>query len=210
MPKVGQRGQSSRQVKIKNPKQRIKRQRATIAPGQVRDFLVVRYGLTLKQHIQPVHQPTIQRWVQAVSEQLVNTNGDLLASYQQVINDVYGRVPWQFYWVLSQYWDEVQQFWQREVPAVPLEERLLVHGQAELPKLWATLARRFADTLAVAMTLNMPTVATHQLSPQLLSSLWQDDQIQWTQVRQLWSPLQGTFTSDDPVTESWLLQLSEL
>ncbi len=34
MPKVGQRGQSSRQVKIKNPKQRIKRQRATIAPGR--------------------------------------------------------------------------------------------------------------------------------------------------------------------------------
>lgn len=70
MPKQGKVAKASRQVRIKNGGGKVKRQGRLIDPDQLEDFLLVRYALTARRHINPSERESCQRFLQEVASRL--------------------------------------------------------------------------------------------------------------------------------------------
>ena len=128
MVKQGRFAKSSKLRQIKEI-QRAHRKQAdrVISETQFNDFLLVRYGLVLKAKMVRTDKETIQRFlIEWVDNAPKDANWSIKNLTTDTLKKINGRVPYQFYRALVRNWSKFQHFLKREVPAVPLKNRILI------------------------------------------------------------------------------------
>lgn len=217
MVKQGKFSRVSSQKQLKNRiKQKKQGNRRTIADEKLEEFVLVRYGLTLKKNLNKLSQETMQRflmiWIET-GQTIESPKWSIQQLMKTTLQRVNIRVPWQFFKEMAENWGVVQHFIVKELPAVPLAQRLLVTD--ELDKVG--IQKLISEQLAVNFFIDtfqedakrLAGVTTEQIQ-QLQSSFLIDDQIDWQKVQTIFDPLGYVRnTNDDVSTQEWLKQLAQ-
>lgn len=212
MPKQGQFAKSTRTKQLNSFKVKRRGGDNTIPTDQLTDFLVVRFALTAKKRVAPTAQETVQRFLIELADRLVEDNGNL-ELVPPLLTKLNSQVPWQFYAQLTANWDLLQRFLVKELPAVPLAQRLRVTTQLSTGQLNQLVAEQLAQKGAAATLLGrgpLPPAQTQLVAKQLLAALYRDGQVDWQQVRALLAPLPYQPAPDlDLPTRQWLTALAQ-
>ncbi|WHO85995.1 hypothetical protein [Limosilactobacillus oris] len=213
MPKQGQFAKSTRTKQLNSFKVKRRGGDNTIPTDQLTDFLVVRFALTAKKRVAPTAQETVQRFLIELADRLVEDNGNLVQLVPPLLTKLNSQVPWQFYAQLTANWDLLQRFLVKELPAVPLAQRLRVTTQLSTGQLNQLVAEQLAQKGAAATLLGrgpLPPAQTQLVAKQLLAALYRDGQVDWQQVRALLAPLPYQPAADlDLPTRQWLTALAQ-
>ena len=213
MPKQGQFAKSTRTKQLNSFKVKRRGGGNTIPADQLTDFLVVRFALTAKKRVAPTAQETVQRFLIELANRLVEDNGNLVQLVPPLLTKLNSQVPWQFYAQLTANWDLLQRFLVKELPAVPLAQRLRVTTQLSTGQLNQLVAEQLAQKGAAATLLGrgpLPPAQTQLVAKQLLAVLYRDGQIDWQQVRALLAPLPYQPAPElDLPTRQWLTALAQ-
>lgn len=213
MPKQGQFAKSTRTKQLNSFKVKRRGGGNTIPTDQLTDFLVVRFALTAKKRVTPAAQETVQRFLIELADRLVEANGDLVQLVPPLLTKLNSQVPWQFYAQVTANWDLLQRFLVKELPAVPLDQRLRVTAQLSTGQLNQLVAEQLAQKGAAATLLGrglLPPAQTQLVAKQLLAALYRDGQVDWQQVRALLAPLPYQPAPDlDLPTRQWLTALAQ-
>lgn len=209
MPKQGQFARVARASHHRTLKGRVHRQQRTIADGQGPDFLVARFALTAKRHLPQELQESAQRCLQELAQPLLAT-GDGQAALTALLQTAQGRVPWQFWAQVSLAWPVLAAFLRREVPVVPLKQRV---GLAKLPSaaevdqlIAAQLSRQAA---ALTLLQAQQTEQTEALARQLQQQFWRAEHLNWAAVQALLGPFPFVAApAADAGTAAWLRQVA--
>lgn len=213
MPKQGQFAKSTRTKQLNSFKVKRRGGGNTIPTDQLTDFLVVRFALTAKKRVTPAAQETVQRFLIELADRLVKDNGNLARLVPPLLTKLNSQVPWQFYAQVTANWDLLQRFLVKELPAVPLDQRLRVTAQLSTGQLNQLVAEQLAQKGAAATLLGrgqLPPAQTQLVAKQLLAALYRDGQVDWQQVRALLAPLpyQPAPDLDLPIRQ-WLTALAQ-
>lgn len=213
MPKQGQFAKSTRTKQLNSFKVKRRGGGNTIPTDQLTDFLVVRFALTAKKRVTPAAQETVQRFLIELADRLVKDNGNLARLVPPLLTKLNSQVPWQFYAQVTANWDLLQRFLVKELPAVPLDQRLRVTAQLSTGQLNQLVAEQLAQKGAAATLLGrgqLPPTQTQLVAKQLLAALYRDGQVDWQQVRALLAPLPYQPAPDlDLPTRQWLTALAQ-
>lgn len=213
MPKQGQFAKSTRTKQLNSFKVKRRGGDNTIPTDQLTDFLVVRFALTAKKRVAPTAQETVQRFLIELADRLVEDNGNLVQLVPPLLTKLNSQVPWQFYAQLTANWDLLQRFLVKELPAVPLAQRLRVTTQLSTGQLNQLVAEQLAQKGAAATLLGrgpLSPAQTQLVAKQLLAALYRDGQVDWQQVRALLAPLPYQPAPDlDLPTRQWLTALAQ-
>lgn len=213
MPKQGQFAKSTRTKQLNSFKVKRRGGGNTIPTDQLTDFLVVRFALTAKKRVTPAAQETVQRFLIELADRLVKDNGNLARLVPPLLTKLNSQVPWQFYAQVTANWDLLQRFLIKELPAVPLDQRLRVTAQLSTGQLNQLVAEQLAQKGAAATLLGrgqLPPAQTQLVAKQLLAALYRDGQVDWQQVRALLAPLPYQPAPDlDLPTRQWLTALAQ-
>ena len=213
MPKQGQFAKSTRTKQLNSFKVKRRGGDNTIPTDQLTDFLVVRFALTAKKRVAPTAQETVQRFLIELADRLVEANGNLVKLVPPLLAKLNSQVPWQFYAQVTANWDLLQRFLVKELPAVPLAQRLRVTTQLSTGQLNQLVAEQLAQKGAAATLLGrgpLPPAQTQLVAKQLLAALYRDGQVDWQQVRALLAPLPYQPAADlDLPTRQWLTALAQ-
>ncbi|HIX35582.1 MAG TPA: hypothetical protein H9856_04175 [Candidatus Limosilactobacillus merdigallinarum] len=213
MPKQGQYAQSKRQSHVKSVRQRGKRQPGRmIADQQFSDFVLARFALTSKKDLSAMTAESDQRFLQELVPRLQKTDGYMAKAVAETLQYCLGRVPWQFFQLLSDSWNTIMHFCQREIPAVPLARRILLKQPVDQEKLDQLIAELLGKQAAAITLVNTQNKNLQQLMAQKLQQqILTDKQINWTIVRQLLQPFNKSLsTAKDAGTQSWIDRLNKL
>lgn len=213
MPKQGQFAKSTRTKQLNSFKVKRRGGGNTIPTDQLTGFLVVRFALTAKKRVTPAAQETVQRFLIELADRLVKDNGNLARLVPPLLTKLNSQVPWQFYAQVTANWDLLQRFLVKELPAVPLDQRLRVTAQLSTGQLNQLVAEQLAQKGAAATLLGrrqLPPAQTQLVAKQLLAALYRDGQVDWQQVRALLAPLPYQPAPDlDLPTRQWLTALAQ-
>lgn len=210
MPKQGKVAKASRQVRIKNGGGKVKRQGRLIDPDQLENFLLVRYALTARRHINPSERESCQRFLQEVASRLNGGNVVMDQFSARLVGDLLPQLSWQFFMQVANNWPTLRQFLGRELPAVPLRDRLRVASLPTEAEFNELLVTKLARQIAALTLLNKANSADQRemLATAMQQTLYQNGQISWAQVRVLYAPLGYTVPENvDDGTRQWLLDL---
>ncbi|MFR0610202.1 hypothetical protein ACLUWI_07005 [Limosilactobacillus mucosae] len=214
MPKQGQFAKSFRPKKLNDFKVKRHSQGAVIDETQMTDFLTIRFALTIKKKLPIVQRESAQRLLQEIASRLRNQDGRLTDLMAELIVELNAKTPWQFFWQISDFWPVLQKFLQKEVPAVPLSQRILIKqtlSQAELERL---LGQALAKKTAAAMLLGQDQAETekiNQLAVMMMADLYEETHLNWQKVRQLLAPFKFSIDNElDETTKQWLRDLTAL
>lgn len=214
MPKQGQFAQSHRQKISRSIKQRyqVKRQR-TINPTMVNDFMIVRYQLTTGKSLKRADRESGQRFLQELMPRLQASHFDLQTAVKQTLVAVNARVPWQFFYQLSQNWPSLERFLHRELPALPLAQQVIVkHPVSQTildQKIAGLLARRVMGMTLINKSVDVTT--KQALTNQMLHSIMPDQKIRWSAVQTLLAPWPFPIAEElDEGTKDWLKTIRQL
>lgn len=214
MPKQGQFAKATQLKQLNNFKtKRHQGKGNSINPDQFTDYLVVRFALTAKKRVPQPAQETTQRLLIEIADRLIEVQGNLTKLVPEIISRLNSQVPWQFFKQVTDNWELLQRFLVKEVPAVPLTDRVRISSQVtptELNRLVATaLAEKGAATTLLNQTKSNP-VKQRQTTQLLLLTLYREGQIDWSKVAALLSPLPyQPDPSLDQATRDWLTALSK-
>ena len=143
----------------------------------------------------------------------MEANGNLVKLVPPLLAKLNSQVPWQFYGQVTANWDLLQRFLVKELPAVPLAQRLRVTAQLSTARLNQLVAEQLAQKGAAATLLGrgpLPPAQTQLVAKQLLAVLYRDGQIDWQQVRALLAPLPYQPAPElDLPTRQWLTALAQ-
>lgn len=213
MVKQGRFARSSKMKQIKAIRKRMHQPAGrTIHPDQFQDFVLVRYGLTLKKRLRGIDKETVQRFLQ---ELLVVTPIDqtwaLPTILRATLRSIGNKVPYQFYRIVTKEWTEVQHFLQREIPAVPLENRILVTDPVSDNQLQEIVSAELAGNTMVEMVHDNPAMqkmVTDEPYTTLQTNLLNDGKIDWQKVAAVSTPIHfDPEVAGDAGTRQWLEQL---
>lgn len=182
MPKQGQFAKSPRTKQLNSFKVKRRGGGNTVSTDRLTDFLVVRFALTAKKRVAPAAQETVQRFLIELADRLVEANGDLARLVPPLLTKLNSQVPWQFYAQVTANWDLLQRFLVKELPAVPLDQRLRVTAQLSTGQLNQLVAEQLAQKGAAATLLGrgpLPPAQTQLVAKQLLAALYRDGQVDW-------------------------------
>lgn len=211
MPKQGHFAKSTRQHKINQFKVKRHANLAQIDPNQFTDFLVVRFALTTKKHLQGVSAETNQRFLMELTDHLHVGINDLTAVVKTTLQELQSRVPWQFDQQITASWDLLQAFLLKEVPAVPLEQPVRLVNPLTTDQLNDLIAQLLANQATAITFLQRPVsdALRQQTSRKLEAVICPGNHIAWQQVAALLAPF--PFTIDDQLdagTQKWLRELT--
>ncbi|MCT3285677.1 hypothetical protein [Lactiplantibacillus pentosus] len=226
MVKQGRYAGVSKQKRLRQLKQRhqAKEQRA-IRPGAVGEFLQVRYHLTQAGQQRPVMRQTMQRFMsrwlanaQDLLDEDEQTTWSMTALTKQAMQQFNRQLPWQGYALLDQEMPRWTAFLTKEVPAVPLQERISLVEPLTIETWQDCLTEQLAVNTMLAMTHNnrqqLQQVQADQIQS-LQTSIQTANGVDWEKVAQLLGP---TVTEPDPLTSTmmdnktkqWLKRLNKL
>lgn len=211
MPKQGHFAASRRVKQLNNFHQRHQHHESrAIDADQFADFLLVRFALTTKKRLPAATRESLQRYLQELAPRLQENSGDLRQTVEELFGTMRTRVPWQFFRQVSDQWEPLQHFLQREVPAVPLSERIPLKNPLTTAQFNQGLAQSLAEQAVAVTTLQtkLPAAMQRQLSQQTVASIIRDGAIDWEKVRTLLAPVKIDLESaPDEKTRQWLLEL---
>jgi hypothetical protein len=99
----------------------------TITWEDLSDFVIVRYQLTMAQAKPKVVTETVRRFLAVLLDNLQPERSvNLSEQLKMTLPQIGTQVPWQFYAVLAGEWAQLEKFLKKELPAAPLEQRLIV------------------------------------------------------------------------------------
>jgi hypothetical protein len=99
----------------------------TITWEDFSDFVIVRYQLTMAQAKPTVVTETVRRFLAVLLDNLQPERSvNLSEQLEMTLPQIGTQVPWQFYVVLAGEWAQLEKFLKKELPAVPLKQRLIV------------------------------------------------------------------------------------
>lgn len=215
MVKQGHYAKSSRRQRIRRLKQRHQVQAdRVIAPNAVTEFLLVRYHLTHGKQQRPVVRKTMQhfltQWL-SLAVGAETTTWSLTTTTVQTLQQFNLQLPWQGYAIIDQNWADFQAFLMKEVPAIPLQDRLRLSESLTLVSWQAMLSQQLAINALLGLSGSEQQLA--QLKKAQIEALQASIQgpsgIDWAKVASLLGPLKssGTVTSE---IQTWLQQLKRL
>lgn len=211
MPKQGRFAASKRVKQLNNFHQKHQHHESrTIDDDQFADFLLVRFALTTKKKLPTDSQESLQRFLQELTPQLVANNGAVEESICPLLIQLRTRVPWQFFRQVSDQWDTFQHFLKREVPAVPLKQRLPLTDLLTETAFNSLLADALAEQVVAITTLQakLPVTLKKTMAQKMNASIFDGQGIDWKKVRVLFAPVQFDVDSaPDEKTRQWLLDL---
>lgn len=209
MVKQGKFASATKQVKLKNHHQKMTKQQATIKKEQLFDFMMVRFGLTTKKRIAKPDQETVQRFLTSLLTDLEETAViDLKDLAEKTLERINVMVPWQYYRVIVANWPQLQAFLSRELPAVPLAERLIVKANVSKAAFQALVTRQLAVN-SMLLTFNqqpelLKTVSSTQIT-QLTQAFTEKETIAWDKVAAMFKPFSKQIDAqNDSATTDWL------
>lgn len=215
MPKQGQFARSGRKKVIHDLRRRRPdsfRGQRTITEDMVPNFILVRYELTTGKRLGPLQRETGQRFIQELTPRLMDHHYDLSKSIQETLMQINSRVPWQFFMVLVQEWPDLAKFFNRELPALPLKQPVIVKDSIDQPQLTQFLSELLAKRVAgITLIHQQNSQMRAALANQLKQSFYGGKEIQWVKVDHLLSPF--GFPIDEKLdegTQQWLRQLTAL
>lgn len=213
MPKQGHFAKSTRIKQLNQFKVKKYRQGEWIEDQQFVNYVVVRFALTTKRHLSELAGETAQRLIMEICGELNPGNNDLSKVISRKLAEVQSRVPWQFYQQVLAEWKEIQRFLQREVPAVPLRERVLLSNPISEQSLEQLVAKLLARQTTAVMFFNRAVNGQieKQTRERLLKVIFNQGRIDWTKVAALWAPFDFEPADQlDAGTKKWLHQLAVL
>lgn len=158
MVKQGRFARSSKMKQIKAIRKRMHQPAGrTIHPDEFENFVLVRYGLTLKKRLKGIHKETVQRFLQEMlADTPIDQNWQLTDILGKTLRRIGNKVPFQFYRVITNDWPEIQHFLQREIPAVPLTERIIVSDPVDDTQLQEIVSTALAGNTYSELVDNNP------------------------------------------------------
>lgn len=213
MVKQGRFARSSKMKQIKAIRKRMHQPTGrTIHPDEFEDFVLVRYGLTLKKRLKGIHKETVQRFLQEMlADTPINQNWQLTDILDKTLRTIGNKVPFQFYRVITNDWPEIQHFLQREIPAVPLAKRIIVSDLVDDAKLQEIVSTVLAGNTYSELVDNNPEMLERVKDQQVSSlqtNLLTDKSIDWQKVEGVFGPFSFDPTqAEDDGTRQWLEQL---
>ena len=225
MVKQGHYAKVSKQKQLRQLKQRRQAQeKRAIMPAMVSEFLQVRYHLTQAAHQRPAMRQTMQRfmaqWLAVAQAELGNnaqTTWSVVALTKQTLQTFNRQLPWQGYALVDQEMTRWTAFLSKEVPAVPLSERVTL-TESLTPATWQDcLSEQLAVNALLALTRDsrqLGQITTEQVR-QLQTSIQTAVGIDWEKVAQLLDSAVvaksvRSETNLDDKTEQWLARLQKL
>ncbi|MBA2914753.1 hypothetical protein [Limosilactobacillus frumenti] len=213
MPKQGHFAKSTRLKQLKQFKVKRHVVGENINDEQFIDYVLVRFALTSKRQLSELAGETFQRFIMEICAELNPGNNDLSKIVSEKLADLQSRVPWQFYQQVLANWEKVQRFLQREVPAVPLKERVLLSNPISEHTLEKLVAELLARQTTTAMFLNQAVneQIKKQTEKRLLKVIINQGRVDWTKIAALWAPFNFEPADNlDAGTKKWLHQLATL
>lgn len=214
MVKQGHYARSSRKQRVRQLKQHHQVQAdCVIEPTAITEFLLVRYHLTRGKKQRPVVRKTMQQfltqWLALTASTSTWSVTEITAKTLQQFNL---QLPWQGYAIVSEAWADFQVFLVKEVPAVPLQERLRLVEPLSTEQ-WQQL---LSQQLAVNALLGLLGKNEQQLSQlttaqirQLQTSIQTATGIDWVKVASLLAPTSKNVTVTAQ-NKTWFGQLEKL
>ena len=213
MPKQGQFARSSRQKMIKEFRHRQQRSSRNISPNMANNFLLVRFILTSGKQLSAVDRESCQRFLQELMPRLLENHFHMESAVQEVLKYVNSRAPWQFYYQLSSNWAVLDHFMRRELPVIPLEQKIIVKdpiGQQTLDQCIVNILARQITTITL---MNKTTDAAVQqaLTTKMKATITNADGINWGTVQALLQPFHFPIDSSlDEGSQKWLEEISQI
>lgn len=215
MVKQGHYAKVSRQKQLRQLKQRHQvHADRVIEPTAVAEFLQVRYHLTRGTTQRPIVRKTMQhfavQWLTFAQQTATNT-WDFTALTQQTLQQFNRQLPWQGYAVINQAFLDFQTVMLKEVPAVPLKQRLLVSAPLT-PTTWTTVltTQLTVNSLLGMLGDNLSQVTTAQIEQLRQELITADGTIDWQKVASLLTPVTLPVTDQTAATQTWFTQLGQL
>jgi len=214
MVKQGHYASSSRKQRVRQLKQHHQVQADhVIEPTAVTEFLLVRYHLTRGKQQRPVVRKTMQQFL---TQWLALTTSTPTWSVTEITTKTLQQfnlqLPWQGYAIVNQAWADFQAFLVKEVPAVPLQERLRLVEPLSIEQWQQLLSQQLAvNTLLGLLGKNeqqLSQLTTAQIS-QLQTSIQTASGLDWGKVASLLAPT----SKNDATTaqnQTWFEQLNKL
>lgn len=212
-------GKFAQVSQMKRQKNLLKHQTAqnskVISNDKTAEFLTVRYHLSSQKKGAWVIQETMLRFLNILIDQFgKQTVWDLATGLEQSLKVIGNQVPWQFYYVLSLQKNKFIKFLKREVPAVPLENRIIM---VEIS------AQVFDEIIAQHLALNW-FVTHYRNQPEKLQQLQKEQinelkrsfldekEVAWQAVEVLYSnqAIADDVDSNDLQTHKWITALQQI
>lgn len=213
MVKQGHFAKSSRTKRMNQLKRRAKKtSQATINEQQVLDFILVRYGLTLKKHFSAIQGETIQRFIiEMINVDDNYQNWDMEKRFNLAIKKIATQVPWRFYKIIFEDWGKLQSFFNKELPAIPLTSKIIVDHLVEQVGIIDLITQQLSINFYLLTFGNNPQMlakVSKQQIEQLQASLVSGSQINWDKVASLLDDHQINLDLvSDSATKKWLSDL---
>lgn len=214
MVKQGRFAKSSKLKQIKQIRRRMHHPAGrVIQSDQFKEFVLVRYGLTLKKKYHDSDKETMQRFLMELLDVAGTTSPwQLNRIVTETFQNVNVRVPYQFYQRVLLNWEPFVQFLNKEIPAVPLKNRVGLLGAPTADELTGIVARQLAaNTLLATGNPQIMKLMTPAQIDSLVAKLTTDHLINWQKVAEIFEPMPfDVSTAPDEPTKGWLNQLKEL
>lgn len=194
-----------------NAKQAQLKQTQTIAPAQMMDFILVRHHLVNK--APALIEETNGRLLQ---EFMVLGNGNpwsLHTQLQQTLQQIDVNVPWQFYKIVADSWPQTKTFMLKEIPAIPLSQRIILEDDLSDLQFTELVAQKLASNWFINQFKQTPEQlhkTTDAQVEQLAQSFVVENHIDWSKVAEL----NQTVQLDEPLeldagSQQWLAELKK-
>ncbi|WP_304134465.1 hypothetical protein [Limosilactobacillus coleohominis] len=213
MPKQGQFARSNRQKVIKEFRHRQQRSSRKISLNMANNFLLVRFNLTSGKQLSVVDRESCQRFLQELMPRLLENDFHMMPAVQEVLKYVNSRVPWQFYYQLSSNWAVLDHFMRRELPVIPLEQKIIVKDPIDQQALDQCIVNILARQITTITLMNKTTDAAVQqaLTPKMKATITNGDGINWSTVQALLQPFHFPIDSSlDEGSQKWLEEISQI
>ncbi|KRN77280.1 hypothetical protein IV67_GL001635 [Weissella minor] len=211
MVKQGHFAQVNQQKKMKNMHNKMPHtQGQTIQPNQLIDFMLVRYHLSKKR--ETLVEETNGRLIQEFMNLGQENPWSMHQIMKQVLQQIDVTIPWQFYQVILDSWHDTCQFLLKEVPAAPLNQKIMLVDDLDYETLVQMIGTKLATAWFVGQFKAMPDQlarVTDKQIEQLATSLIEDNQIDWDKVQEIYRGTETMVpTGVDNGTLQWIEQLN--
>lgn len=214
MVKQGHYAKSSRRQRVRQLKQHHQVQAdRIIEPTAVTEFLLVRYHLTRGKQQRPVVRKTMQQFLtQWLALTTPTADWSVTEITTKTLQQFNLQLPWQGYAIVDQAWADLQAFLAKEVPAVPLQQRLRLVEPLSTEQWQQLLSQQLAVNALLGLfgqnEQQLSQLTTAQIS-QLQTSVQTATGLDWVKVASLLAPTSGSIAVTAQ-NQTWFAQLNKL
>ncbi|RRG18055.1 hypothetical protein D3P96_03725 [Weissella viridescens] len=192
-------------------KQAQLKQTQTIAPAQMLDFILVRHHLV--NQAPALVEQTNGRLLQEFMSLGNGNPWSLRMQLQQTLQQIDVNVPWQFYKIIADSWPQTKAFMLKEIPAIPLAQRIILEDDLSDAQFSELLAQKLSSNWFVNQFKQTPEQlrkTTDAQVEQLAQSFVVENHIDWAKVAELNRTVQlDELANLDRGSQQWLAEVKK-